>query len=1808
MPINTSLNIDPYFDDYDISKKYYRVLFKPRYAVQARELTQLQTTLQNQIEQFGDNIYKEGSIIKGCNFTELSNLRYVKVADGISPSLYLQRTEEDTNTDTIYQYYYELENNDGLKAYVVTASDGYQSRAPDLNTFFINYTSTSNSGVKSFVSGESLSIREKVIITELVNGNSVETIADNGVVGSTTVATFSNPVGSSYGLSVSEGITFQKGHFLYSDEQTIVVSKYVDLTSEIREPNQRAVGFVIDEEIITSQQDTSLFDNANGSPNENAPGADRLKLSPRLIALDTSIADADATFFALRRYENGNAIQIRDVSQFNSIATEMAKRTYETNGDYITNPFKFGVKRRSNGVNLTVGSGVIYSKGYRVENKAERSFLIDEIASDQTKIQNNQPITFEYGGYCNVLAATGVVNIENFSIVRLLDQSETEIGNAVIKNYNGDRIYLFAIRMDGNNNFSDVVYVKDGTGNTGLIEIEPRVRNSADSKLIFDTGMFSIKSVNDFTFNIRRQQSNVAVNSSGELTVLPEPSETFNSYTLNNVLVINQNFEQLEIQTSAITEQGNLFLEVNDADTTATVYYNAQITPDSAKVKQTFDVFVKVYYTQSANKFTLGLPDVYDILSITGSDSVDYTDSFRLNNNQKDNFYDHSYVSFINGRKEPTEGELLTVKLKVFKVDFSENYNFFTVNSYPNISLDKIPYFESATGKIMDMRNCIDFRPYRTAIASYSTNLAGATSIAPSTPIDLPEYSEQIFNTSINYAVPECFASGSADFEYFLNRTDALVVDSYGNFNLVKGTSGLSSAPTVDRDKTVIAEIYIPGYPILTQEEASIRNKMSYGVKIKPKGIENYTMKEINDLAKTISRLTYYASVSSLESSAQNLLIQDENGLNRFKNGIVVDPFNDLSIANVKDPEFNASVDFTEKSLAPAVKTIPFNLIFNAAESDSVQVFNNKVVTLAPNLSENDPAARIISQPYATNSRNCISNFFFFKGTGFLTPEYDGAYDVNTDPVQLDLDLFTPFSDLVDGINEFIPLTSTSSSLISSSTSTTTDSWRTGGLFGTGLFSKNRSSSTNVTTDVFQDVTRTLQVLETSNEQSLGDFVTNVQFQPYMRSREIEIVMHSLRPNTRHYFFFDEIDINEFVAPASSTGELNRVSRSGEYGDIVSSDVNGTVRAVFLLPENTFFVGDRIMYVADVDSFDNINSASISRGTLTYRAYNFDIQKTGLTVATRIPEIDIDEVVTTRTVTTREVAPIILRERDDSGQNFDPLAQTFFIKNNMSGGGECIYASSIDLYFKRKSSTNGVTVMLREVSNGYPAKEILPFSKIHLAPTDVIVSENGSSATNIVFDAPVRLNVEKEYCVVVMPDGNDPDYLIYTSKIGGTDLITGSSVVQDWGDGVLFTSTNNRAWQSYQDEDIKFNLYRYNFNASTGSAVFETEPTEFLGVTNAIGKFRLNENVYAIKGTDTYTVTLVAGSNIGTGTNLGSFNAGEYIYVMNGSGTENLLKIASATTTQLTFANTPSFSATVSAKPAVVGSVAYFNYREPDNIILENSSARENFAFEVGDVVYGIYSGARATITGLNDFRISYMQTMLNKITDTYSTVNMSGLFIDPAYPTDIPYAKELQFGESERFNERGALLRSKSNPDATNISAKIVMNMSNNGLLTSTPFVDLETGMSFVYQYKVGNTSEKSAKYISKKVQLSEGFVSEDFNIYVTAHRPNGTDIKAYIRPLNESDPSALYDNDWIEMIMVNGAETYTSTTNLNDFREYAFEIPSTQKDIDGVTQYTNNNGTFTGFRTFDLKIELLSENVDVVPRLLDYRGVAFE
>ena len=94
MPQETNLNVAPYFDDFNPQSNYHKVLFKPAYPVQARELTGLQSILQNQIEQFGNHIFKEGAKVIPGNLTYLDTFQGIQIETnylGIPVSLYINQ-------------------------------------------------------------------------------------------------------------------------------------------------------------------------------------------------------------------------------------------------------------------------------------------------------------------------------------------------------------------------------------------------------------------------------------------------------------------------------------------------------------------------------------------------------------------------------------------------------------------------------------------------------------------------------------------------------------------------------------------------------------------------------------------------------------------------------------------------------------------------------------------------------------------------------------------------------------------------------------------------------------------------------------------------------------------------------------------------------------------------------------------------------------------------------------------------------------------------------------------------------------------------------------------------------------------------------------------------------------------------------------------------------------------------------------------------------------------------------------------------------------------------------------------------------------------------------------------------------------------------------------------------------------------------------------------------------------------------------------------------------------------------------------
>lgn len=1791
MPINTDLNVDPYFDDYDLEKQFYKVLFKPSYPVQARELTQLQTILQNQVESFGDNIFKEGSIVKGCNFTELSDTKFVKLTDKVGFNISDYVGFEDTVTIAGEEYNrdntYELRGVvSGVRASVIAATAGFETRNPDLNTFFINYTTTANTN-KQFQTGELLEIY-KISTVEVGSGvNTTETLVD-----SVNVTSFSDATGSSFGLRSAPGVLYQRGHFLYAEEQLIIISKYTAIPDDI------SVGYTVEEQIVNSFADPSLLDNANGSFNQNAPGADRLKLIPILTSFPTADADNNADFFSLVRYSNGNAVVLRNVSQYNVLGDEMARRTFEESGDYVVRGFKPKIIRKDGVLTASLSAGLAYIKGYRVETTAEIFKPIEEIANTSVDERVNQPISFEYGSYVSVPTAntSGTVTLGTFDTVALKDGGGNPAGTARVRNITDDKIFLFDIRTLSGQTFADVEEIS-GTGGSIAIPAGSVIQNASKSSMVFDTGMVSLNAVDNASIPVRAQKSLSGLTSTTVL-ISPDPGEDF---VVNNddVLFVDATNVKIDILNNSVAGSALNLTLAQTPSATATVYYNKRIVNSSPFTKSSETLYVKCDFanppiTSANSKYNLGFPDVYEIVSITDISGNDVTNSFRLRTNQRDNYYDHSYVEFIPGRTVPDAGEM-TVEMKAFKLNDTTGNYYFNINSYPtDVATNKLQPYTSSAGVTYNLRDSLDFRPYVEPLSPANYTNAAIVGTAPSVSDSTTGVNvSPTFSSSYEILTPAYNQSGQIDYEYFFGRKDSVVLDSFSRISIIKGIESENPFPqTTPSDQLKIAEIFIPGRPALSPAEAYAQNRIEYSATIQQKGTRGYTMKSIENIEQKVDALQYYVLLSTLEADTKNLNIVDENGLSRFKNGIIVDPFNDLSIANLENAEYNAAIDFTEKSLMPSVKSFPINLKLKTFSNASI--FPNATNPITGSL-QRDSDVAIISQPYATGFRNCVSNFYNYIGTGALSPEYDALYDTVTNPVNIDIDLTTPFTQLVDAIQQFVPLTSTTTENLGTT--------RTG----------TRQTGTTTTTR-FRDTTSAVQLSgENVNEQKVGDFVTNFNFNPYMRSREVNVFMAGLRPNTQHYFFFDGEDVNQYVYPAngSPSDENNAAlfTRAGNIGAAVLSDTNGIVRAVFKIPESTFFVGDRKLEVVDVDEYFSIAASKTSYGSLVYRAYNFSVEKSSLSVSTRAPENFTTTSTSERSVTRRQ-APIPDNEGGGNADG-DPLSQTFFIKNGMGAGSETVFVSKLDIFFKRKSAVNGISVDIREVINGYPSYVSVPLSKVHLKPSEIQVSDDASSVTTVSFKSPIRLDAEKEYAFVVKPDANDPEYLLFTSKVGGVDLTPGATqgltIVQDWGDGVLFTSTNNRSWKSYQDEDVKFKLYRHNFGSSSGTITFTNDDNEFFTTANNVGRFEVGEFVYTeqpLIGSTSGTVSVTSGNNVITGTDLSStYSAGDYILLDDGATNKQIFKVVSSTATEIVADRNSFFTDAVDSTPITVGVLTHYDFRYPTFMVLERSSATTDRKFESGDSIIGFDSGAVASISSVDNKTISYIQPMIMRTNDMVTSTALSGSFTNPT--TAGTYTQGVAFNDKTLFSKNGVAIYSKSNDVDRVRPFNLTVTLGNGNNVTSSPIVDVETASLLVSEWQITNDSSTTSKYISRTVELSESLDAEDFTLYTTAYRPIGTDIKVFIKPQSASDPSVFDTNDWMELEVTEGANLYSSISNINDFKEYAYSVKETDKTL-GVLSYTNDIATFEGYRRFAVKIELHSENIFKAPRLLDYRGIS--
>ena len=539
----------PYYDDFNVEKNFLKILFKPKLSVQTRELEQLQSMFQNQVETLASQIFQNGSVISGGKFTFKEKVNYVKLNSEYNSQTFNYNIFKD-------RYVYGT-----TTKILARVFNGWSQSANETASIYLDYLTSGENQEQTFQPEEVLQLVSVVYMSK-ISGNiaigdhlrgdesgaqaTVVNISNNEYeVIFTTANTFTtgeqiidtttssyylctatestiykaqvkslsddeNAIGFGSAVYVDEGIYYIDGYFVHTDNQSKIISNYTTNT------NAR-VGFEKEVQIITSNEDPSLLDNANGYPNYNAPGADRLKINLVLNYYNLYETPSE-NFVEVITIEDSTVTGNSSINQkYADIIDTMARRTYDESGNYTVKPFlidihefldngenngiykeeHFGYATQGEALNASMqvfglpapGSSHIYGTKYYPYATHEdyldacrnrlaigiepgkayvMGYEIDHISKTwlpvlkarDTKTMNNSATNIFYGNYIKVNNLKGLPNIYNHQAIQLSSDSSFTADTHII---GSAKVYAFEYESGtiGDSNAVYRVYLED---------------------------------------------------------------------------------------------------------------------------------------------------------------------------------------------------------------------------------------------------------------------------------------------------------------------------------------------------------------------------------------------------------------------------------------------------------------------------------------------------------------------------------------------------------------------------------------------------------------------------------------------------------------------------------------------------------------------------------------------------------------------------------------------------------------------------------------------------------------------------------------------------------------------------------------------------------------------------------------------------------------------------------------------------------------------------------------------------------------------------------------------------------------------------------------------------------------------------------------------------------------------------------------------------------------------------------------------------------------------------------------------------
>ena len=612
MSIETNLNQSPFFDDFDEDKNFHRVLFRPGFAVQARELTQLQSILQNQLGRLSNEVFIDGIVVTGGGLTT-QEVSYVKLRDKDANNRVIAISDffSDTGNTKIANAVITGVTS-GVTGKLVFATTGSEAAAPDNFTLHVHYTNSgTNNTTKEFADGETLILRQSSGNAFIVAANAISTDA------------------TGFGLkaNIQDGILYHKENFVKFSDQSVIVSKF--------DPQPNAyIGFATTESIIDSNADQTLLDNATGATNFTAPGANRLKIDPVLTVKSFGFANT-ASFFRVAEIIDGQTLERPLDRNLSTLGKFVAERVYDSSGNFAIEPFNIRVREHlkktnslgryttaengdTNKLVAEVESGSAYVHGEKIRLTTPLFLDVDKATDFDTS--DAVVVGQQFGNYVNVNETVGTWDFQGLRSISLRSTTQggisgenlgaqgvrgTEIGTAKIRGFQYDsgtpgtynaqfRIYLFDVQMNSGKSFASVrsLYVNNAAGPKSMADIVLETNGSAKiqepnlNNLVFPTGIQAVKKyadsadANDTQF-VYRTEKTVNFSTAGTATVTANTAHAGATETMNetgsplsnteerNIIVVARETVSTTGHTGTVVQSGNTVTGTATAFTTA---------------------------------------------------------------------------------------------------------------------------------------------------------------------------------------------------------------------------------------------------------------------------------------------------------------------------------------------------------------------------------------------------------------------------------------------------------------------------------------------------------------------------------------------------------------------------------------------------------------------------------------------------------------------------------------------------------------------------------------------------------------------------------------------------------------------------------------------------------------------------------------------------------------------------------------------------------------------------------------------------------------------------------------------------------------------------------------------------------------------------------------------------------------------------------------------------------------------------------------------------------------------------------------